>query len=164
MASNAHPHFADLLNLAREATEQEVFCFLLGEKPKMATNAHHVSQIYTIHINSLAREGTEQEVFLFSFIRKIKMASNAHPRFADLLNLAREETEQEDFLFSFRRKTQDGDQCTPTCRIFTQYTLHLPREATETEDFLFSFRRKTQDGDQCPRGAADRENNCHHQA
>ncbi len=48
MATNAHPRFADLLNthyiLPERRQQKKFFCFLLGEKPKMATNAHEAQQ------------------------------------------------------------------------------------------------------------------------
>ncbi len=48
MATNAHPSVADLHNthyiLPERRQNRKIFCFLLGEKPKMATNAHEAQQ------------------------------------------------------------------------------------------------------------------------
>ncbi len=46
MATNAHVAQISqyTLHLPREATDRKFFCFLLGEKPKMATNAHEAQQ------------------------------------------------------------------------------------------------------------------------
>jgi hypothetical protein len=58
------------LHLAREETEQEVFLFLLGEKPKMATNAHpRVADLHNTHY-ILPERRQNREVFLFSIRRK----------------------------------------------------------------------------------------------
>jgi hypothetical protein len=52
------PHVADFHNthyiLPERRENRKIFCFLLGEKPKMATSAH-VAQIYTIHITFCRR-------------------------------------------------------------------------------------------------------------
>ncbi len=105
---------------------------------------------YTLH---LAREGTETEKF-FRFLlgEKPKMATMpTWRRFTQYtLHLAGDETAPGRFSVFFYSKNQDGVQCPPTFRRFTQSCQRGDRTGSFS---FFSFRRKTQDGDQRPRVA-----------
>jgi hypothetical protein len=107
MATNAHPRVADLHNthyiLPERRQNRKAFCFLLGEKPKMATNAHPRVVVYSIHTTFCLR-GDNRKFFCFLLGEKPRMASNAHPRGA-IYTIHITSCQRGSFLFAFRRKT-----------------------------------------------------------
>jgi hypothetical protein len=110
----------------------------------MATNATHVSQIYTIHITSCLRG---DRVFCFLLGEKPKMATNAHPRIADFHNthyILPERRQNRKFLcFSLIQKTQDGVQCPRVADLHNTYYI-LPDRRQNRKMFCFLLGEKPQ--------------------